>query len=139
MKPRYYLDTSAYLAALLGEDGSASIAAAIAGSRMCSSVLLLVEATRNIVRLARLRKLMPARSSQLLALVREDATRFALRDVTIELCLDPLVPTLRTPRSLDLVHLRTALKFHREQPLHGYLTNDAGQREAARELGLPVA
>jgi hypothetical protein len=138
VKARYYLDTSAYLAALLGEDGSASIGSTIAGSRMCSSVLLLVEANRNIVRLARLGKLPPARSTHLLALVREDASRFALRDVTLELCLDPIVPALRTPRSLDLVHLRTALWFHREQPLQGYLTNDAAQREAARELGLPV-
>jgi hypothetical protein len=139
MKPRYYLDTSAYLAALLGEEGSEPLAATIVGSSMCSSVLLLVEANRNVVRLARTGQLTPARSAEALAVIREDASRFVLRDVTLDLCLEPAMPALRTPKSLDLVHLRTALWFHRREPLHGYLTNDSSQRDAARELGLPVA
>jgi len=46
---------------------------------------------------------------------------------------------VRTPRSLDLVHLRAALWFHARQPLTRFATEDADQLQAARELGLPVA
>lgn len=138
MNPRLYLDTSAYLCALLDEEGAESICPRLVGGRMFSSVLLVIEANRNLVRLGRSGKLTPARLTDLLARVREDVGGFKLREVTLDLCVDPTLPALRTPRSLDLVHLRTALWFHRQEPLDGYLTNDAGQREAARELGLPV-
>ena len=59
-------------------------------------------------------------------------------DTTLDLCCDPTVPAVATPRSLDLAHLRTALWFHRQEPLHACLTLDASQAQAARELGLPV-
>jgi hypothetical protein len=138
VKPRLYIDTSAYLGSLLDEAGAAAITARLRGSRMYSSVLLVLEATRNLVRLAREGRLERARLPHLLDRVRDDARRFTLRDLTTDLCLDVAFPALRTPRSLDLVHLRTALWFHRQDPLDGYLTNDASQRESARELGLPV-
>jgi hypothetical protein len=48
------------------------------------------------------------------------------------------MPLVSTPRSLDLVHLRTALWFHRERPLSRFVSLDTAQNQAARELGLPV-
>jgi hypothetical protein len=34
-----------------------------------------------------------------------------LKDLSLDLCLDPSLQAISTPRSLDLVHLRTALWF----------------------------
>jgi hypothetical protein len=48
------------------------------------------------------------------------------------------MPVVSTPRSLDLVHLKTALWFHREGPLDRFLTQDQTQAAAAREMGLPA-
>ena len=135
---RAYVDTSAYLCLLLGEDGSTEVAAALAGARLHSSVLLVLEARRTLVRLARSGRLTPARMNDLLARLTNDVRSFALRELTLDLCADPALPALTTPRSLDLAHLRTALWFHRQQRLDAYVTRDDGQREAARELGLPV-
>ena len=50
---RLYLDTSAYLCILLGEDGSDRLSAETAGADLLSSVLLVLEAKRNLTRLAR--------------------------------------------------------------------------------------
>jgi hypothetical protein len=48
------------------------------------------------------------------------------------------MPAVATPRSLDLAHLRTALWFHALERIDRFVTMDAGQESAARELGLPV-
>ena len=136
---RLYVDTSAYLCVVLGEDRAAEMAKALDGAQLHSSVLLVLEARRNIVRLARLGYVPPARMNDLLAQVDDDMRAFTLRDVGLEICTDPTLPAVTTPRSLDLAHLRTALWFHRRQRLDGYLTLDEQQQGAARELGLPVA
>jgi len=49
-----------------------------------------------------------------------------------------LLPAVATPRSLDLAHLRTALWFHAAERIDRFLTMDAAQEAAAKELGLPV-
>jgi hypothetical protein len=48
------------------------------------------------------------------------------------------MPAVVTPRSLDFVHLRTASWFHARSPLTRFVTLDAAQAQAARELGLPT-
>jgi hypothetical protein len=68
----------------------------------------------------------------------KDLEVFALRDLTLDLCTDQRLPIVSTPRSLDLVHLRTALWFHEREPLKRFVTLDEQQRLAARELTLPV-
>ena len=50
---RIYLDTSAYLCILLGEAGSERLSKETASAELLSSVLLVLEATRTLVRLAR--------------------------------------------------------------------------------------
>jgi hypothetical protein len=139
MKRSVYVDTSAYLCVLLGETGSAELAAALVDGQLHSSVLLVLEARRNLVRLARTGNLAASKLNDLLERVRQDATAFVLMDLTLDLCSDPTMPAVSTPRSLDLAHLRTALWFHRRAPLAVYLTCDEDQRRAARELGLPAA
>lgn len=139
MKRRVYVDTSAYLCLLLGEEGHADVAKQLAHARKHSSVVLVLEARRNLIRLARLAKLSSARLHELLDRLRSDCELFALRELTLDLCQDPTLPAVQTPRSLDLVHLQTALWFHRRDPLHAFVTRDEAQRLAARELGLPTA
>jgi hypothetical protein len=70
--------------------------------------------------------------------VEEDRSRFVLRDLTLDLCESNLLPAIATPRSLDLVHLRTALWFHATEPIDRFVTMDGSQHQAAKELGLPV-
>jgi hypothetical protein len=135
---RLYLDTSAYLCMLLAQKGGQQLSDETAKGILLSSVLLLVEARRSLVRLARERVITAAHYQGLLNRVEEDAGLLVLRDVTVDLCeLSPL-PSVLTPRSLDLVHLRTALWFHGEEKIDRFVTTDLAQQGAAKELGLPV-
>jgi len=135
---RIYLDTSAYLCMLLGEDGSDRLAAETCACELLSSVLLVLEARRNLIRLAREAVLSPDQYTACMEHLDVDTSALVLRDLTLDLCASNLIPAIQTPRSLDLVHLRTALWFHAIQPLDRFVTLDDPQREAARELGLPV-
>lgn len=137
MAARFYVDTSAYLCLLLGEEGSRELRRSLGSGRCLSSVLLVLETKRNLVRMSR-QGVLPAHVlPDLLDRVQEDVEAFALRELTLDLCLDVRLPLVSTPRSLDLVHLRTALWFHEVEPLTRFVTLDEAQRTAARELGLP--
>jgi hypothetical protein len=136
--PRLYLDTSAYLCILLGEEGSERLSAATEGAELLSSVLLVLEAKRNLIRLARDRALTADRYDTAIERLQQDTRRFVLRDLTLDLCQSIQVPAVVTPRSLDLVHLRTALWFDAMQKIDRFVTMDSSQEQAARELGLPA-
>ena len=135
---RYYVDTSAYLCILLGEDGWEPLAKELAGGEMLSSVLLLLEAHRNLIRLTREGTLTADQYAACAERVRGDREAFVLRDLTIDLCESAPMPAVASPRSVDLAHLRTALAWHADQPLTRFVTMDGGQRQAARDLGLPT-
>ncbi len=135
---RLYLDTSAYLCVLLGEDGSRRLSEETAGAEVLSSVLIVLEARRNLIRLARDGTVTAAQYKACMDRVEKDAELFVLRDLTLDLCASNLLPAVATPRSLDLAHLRTALWFHATEPIDRFVTMDASQAQAARELGLPV-
>jgi hypothetical protein len=135
---RLYLDTSAYLCVLLAEDGSARLSDETAAAELLSSVLLVLEARRNLVRLAREGTLTAAQYKTCLDRVGEDTDLMVLRDLTLDLCSSNILPAIATPRSLDLAHLRTALWFHAADPIDRFLTLDTAQQDAAKELGLPV-
>lgn len=135
---RVYLDTSAYLSILLGDKEAERLTEVVHGADMLSSVLLILEARRNLVRLARQGKLKPAHYEQCMERTDEDMARFELRDLTLDLCASHAVPPLATPRSLDLAHLRTALWFHAQSPIDRFVTLDATQAQSAKELGLPI-
>ena len=136
--PRLYLDTSAYLCILLGEDGSERLSKETDGAELLSSVLLVLEAKRNLIRLARDGTLTPDHYKLCLDRLEQDTNRFVLRDVTLDLCQSMTLPAVATPRSPDLAHLRTALWFHAAEKIERFATKDVPQEEAARELGLPV-
>jgi predicted nucleic acid-binding protein len=135
---RLYVDTSAYLCMLLDEDGADRLSADTAGAELVSSVLLVLETRRNLVRLTRDGALTPDQYKACLDRVDRDRELFVLRDLTLDLCESNLWPAIATPRSLDLAHLRTALWFHAEAPLSRFLTMDGAQAQAAKELGLPA-
>jgi predicted nucleic acid-binding protein len=135
---RLYLDTSAYLCLLLGEDGWERLSEDTAGAELLSSVLLVLEARRNLIRLAREGTLTPEQYKTCMDRVEEDTNVLVLRDLTLDLCESNILPAVATPRSLDLAHLRTALWFHAAEPVEHFVTKDASQRQAARDLGLPV-
>ena len=139
MMPRAYVDTSSYLAVLLGEEEAAATLKRLAGHILCSSTLLLVEAERNLVRLAREHVLTVEQFQRAMDQLRMDRELFIFRDVTIDLTLTGKFPLVRIPRSLDLVHLRTACWFAgEEEGLHRFETLDEAQAAAALEMGLPV-
>jgi len=135
---RYYLDTSAYLCMLLREQGSDALLRETTGAELLSSVLLILEARRNLVRLAREGVLHPGQYKECLTRVEADADFFLLSDLTLDICRSNVMPPVSIPRSLDLVHLRTALSFNAVEPIDRFLTRDESQRQAAEELGLPV-
>jgi hypothetical protein len=137
-RPRLYLDTSAYLCILLSEDGWEALSRETSGADVLSSVLLVLESKRNLVRLGREGTLTPDQYQICLDRVDADTRRFALRDLTLDLCSSTVLPALATPRSLDLAHLRTALWFHAVEPITRFVTTDSPQELAAKELGLPV-
>jgi hypothetical protein len=136
--PRLYLDTSAYLTLLVHDPGWERLSDETAGAQLLSSVLLLLETKRSLVRLARDGVLRPDQYKVCVERVDSDARMFTLRDLTLDICSSNVMPAVSTPRSLDLAHLRTALSFHTAEPLDRFVTLDVSQEEAARELGLPV-
>lgn len=135
---RLYFDTSAYLCILLAEEGADRLSEESEGAELLTSALLLLEARRNLIRLAREGTLKADRYKVCMDRVEQDAALFAIRDLTIDLCGAHPLPAVATPRTLDLAHLRTALWFHADRPLDRFVTTDAAQQAAAKELGLPV-
>lgn len=135
---RLYLDTSAYLCVLLAQEGSETLSKETVGAQLLSSVLLALESRRNLVRLAREGRLTGQQYKEAAERMETDLNLFVLRDLTLDLCLSNVLPPVAIPRSLDLAHLRTALWFNAIEPIDRFMTMDASQEQAARELGLPV-
>ncbi|MGH7392814.1 MAG: hypothetical protein ACREM3_25680 [Candidatus Rokuibacteriota bacterium] len=135
---RYYVDTSAYLCVLLGETGWNAIVRLLDGGQLLSSSLLALEAERTLVQLSRAGRLSAVDLENAVDRLGSDLSQFALRDLTLDLCRSRVMPIVSTPRSLDLAHLRTALWFHEREPLTRFVSLDAAQTQAARELRLPL-
>lgn len=138
MAKRLYIDTSAYLCILLGEAGHEKLRRQVTGAELLSSVVLVLEAGRNLVRLSREGILTLADFRKCVSIFENDVQQFLLRDLTLDLCGSMMMPVVSTPRSLDLAHLRTALWFHQQERLTRFVSLDEVQLLSARELGLPV-
>ena len=138
MAERYYLDSSAYLSMLLGEEAGPDIERRTSGAEVFSSVLLVLETTRTLVRLSRERQISGREHASAMERLQQDLEVFDLCDVSLALCRSSTFPAVTIPRALDLAHLRTALMYHAEGPLTAFLSLDERQLLAARELGLPI-
>src|SRR5438093_10897084 len=130
---RVYVDTSAYLCMLLAQEGSDQLHKETIGAQLLSSVLLVLETRRNLVRLAREGHLEPEQYKKTIERLEQDLELFILRDLTLDLCHSNVLPAVTTPRSLDLAHLRTALWFHAGERINRFITMDEAQQEAAKE------
>jgi hypothetical protein len=139
MSRRLYLDTSAYLCILLGEEGHETLLRETSGAAMLSSVVLVLETGRNLVRLSREGIISADDFQKCMTAFGNDMQQFLLRDLSIDLCESLTMPVISTPRSFDLAHLRTALWFHQQEKIDGFITLDHSQSLSARELGLPVS
>jgi hypothetical protein len=71
---------------LLGEDGAERLSAETAGAELLSSVLLVLETRRNLVRLAREGTLPASQYEACRDRADEDRQLFVLRDLTLDLC-----------------------------------------------------
>ncbi len=131
-----YVDTSLYLGILLGESEARPAVKLLSKKILCSSVLLLIETERNLVRLSRENILSSLGYRRAINQLQEDKEKFVLKDVTIDLCLTGRFPPVKLPRSSDLIHLRTALWYHENGGLDAFLTLDIHQRESAQDFGL---
>ena len=109
---------------LLREDDSDVLVRETTGAELLSSVLLILEAKRNLVRLTREGALKPEQYKECLGRVDADAEFFLLCDLTMDICGSNVMPAVSTPRSLDLVHLRTALSFNSVEPIDRFITSD---------------
>jgi hypothetical protein len=138
MTKRLYLDTSAYLCILLGETEHEKLLRETTGAELLSSVMLVLETNRNLIRLSREGVLSPTDFQNCIAALHSDMEQFFLRDLTLDLCNAITMPVVSTPRSLDLAHLRTALWFHQQKKLDRFVTLDTSQAMSALELGLPI-
>jgi hypothetical protein len=135
---RLYIDTSAYLCMLLAQQGSERLVKETSGAELLSSVILVLEARRNLIRLAREARIRPEEYKSCIDRLEQDLGLFLLRDLTLDICQPSVLPAVATPRSLDLVHLRTALWFHVSEKIDRFVTMDSSQEHAAKELGLPI-
>ena len=138
MPARFYLDTSAYLGIVTGDERAAGLAKELRGAAWLSSVVFVLEVQRNLVRLAREKILSADDYVACSERLRRDLRGFCLRDATLDLCQPAAMPGAMLPRSLDLLHLRTAEWFHEQEPLTRFVSLDRSQNQAARELGLPA-
>ena len=138
MSTRLYVDSSAYLALVLRNPGFEKISDELDGQSLLSSVLLIAEVERCFMYLSRQGKLTSNEMLDMRARFAEDLEYFALRPVTLELASESVMPSVTTPRTLDLLHLRTALSFHRADPIRRFVSRDKQQITGARGLGLPV-
>lgn len=91
---------------LLGEEGGARLSKETDGAELLSSVVLMLETRRNLIRLAREGALKPNMYKTCLERVDQDTSLFVLRDVTLDLCQSYPLPAVTTPRSLVLAHAR---------------------------------
>lgn len=123
---------------LLAQEGSERLSKETVGAQLLSSVILVLETRRNLVRLARQGRLELEQYKNCIGRLEQDLSLFLLRDLTLDLCHSNTLPAVATPRSLDLAHLRTALWFHAAEKIDRFVTMDTSQEQAAKELGLPV-
>ncbi len=135
---RVYLDTSAYMALLLGETQASAVNRRAKKRTLCTSVLLFVEAERTLVHLVRGGRLSANRFESAFVRLGDDVDLFLLRDITMDLCLSKRFPLARTPKSADLIHLRTAEWFLQNGGLDDFVSLDDSQNRAATDMGLPI-
>ena len=105
MKPRVYIDTSAYLGILLEQPSGNKHKKQSDSWTLCSSTLLILESERNLVRFSREKKISEKACQRAMEQLKADVDTLILRDFMLELCLTGTFPAILTPRSVSYTHL----------------------------------
>lgn len=100
--------------------------------------MLFLETLRNLIKLTREKVFTKKDYAKLRDRVIADKELFSIKNVDADICFDDHFPAVSLPKSLDLIHIRTALWFQEnDQPLQ-FLTLDVSQRQSAKEMGLEI-
>jgi predicted nucleic acid-binding protein len=135
-----YADASAVLAWLLEEPRGEETAAILdAASAVVSSELTLVECDRALLRRSGEAAITEAGRAQLSARVAAAATEWTLLALSAPILLRARLPFAGLPvRTLDAIHLASALEGRSAVPGLAILSLDDRMRRAARSLGFGV-
>ena len=138
---RIYAESSAVLRWLLGHPDAAEVQSALASaSSVVTSALTSVEVSRCLRRLIALRQISDPDRDRVLATYAAAAKHWkvhAISDSVIGRAADPF--PIEPVRSLDAIHLATAVQYDREIPIGGFLSTDVRVRDNAVALGFAVA
>ena len=136
-----YLETSALLAWLLGEPRSGEVAAAVDGAdEVVSSVLTVTEAARGLLRAEQLGRLTAVERLELRGVLERLHPQWLLMEVTAKVRGRAAEPFPGEPvRTLDAIHLATALELRRAWPELVVASLDRRVRAGAVGLGLGLA
>lgn len=121
-----YAETSAVLAWLLGDESRLRARRVVdSADQVVTSVLTLVEVTRGILRAANEQRVAAVDASRLRGLLARTTTAWELMEITPEIRVRAGEPFPVEPvRTLDAIHLATALQFARALPELSVLTFD---------------
>jgi hypothetical protein len=138
---RLCLETSAVLTWLLGEPRSAEVLSLTRNARhIATSVLTVIETQRALVRAETLKLLSPAEAQKLRGLVARSRRAWYLMEVSEEVQdLAGKEFPVEPVRTLDAIHLSTALVFLRAFPGLSLLSYDQRILQNARALGINCA
>jgi predicted nucleic acid-binding protein len=136
-----YVETSAVLAWLLGDEARLLTRRVVdSADQVVTSVLTLLEATRGILRAANERRVTAVEASLLNGLLARTATAWELLEITPGIRIRAGEPFPVEPvRTLDAIHLATALQFARAFPSLSVLTFDERIVVNLEPLGLSRA
>jgi predicted nucleic acid-binding protein len=123
----FYLDTSAATKLVLDEPESDDLRAHLGASQLASSQLTITELSRAVLR----------RSSGARAQLEQALATLFLISLSVERLTQAATLPPPTLRSLDAIHLATALSVREE--LDAFVAYDRRLLDAASGLGLPVA
>ena len=135
-----YLESSAVLSWLLDEPSAPAVIASItAAERLLASVLTVVECDRALLRAAASGRILEAEAAKRRGQLETAARRWTIAAVLREHVDRARQPFPREPvRTLDALHLATALHFQRELSELSVLALDGRVRENAEALGLAI-
>jgi predicted nucleic acid-binding protein len=137
-RKKIYLDTSAFLCFLLNETGHEKIDRVIKNSLLYSSSFMILETERTLVHLCREKKIKTQDYDAIYPAAQVCIKSMAFYELTVDLCSNQDFPAIKTPRSADLVHLRTAKWLIENAGVDGFLSVDRHQLESAREMKIPI-
>ena len=136
-----YAETSAVLGWLLGEKGALKPAAVIdSADKVVTSALTVLEASRGLLRAVGQRRVTSAAAGSLKGLLAQAAAQWDLMEITAEIRARAAEPFPAEPvRTLDAIHLVTALEFAKIYPAVSILSSDSRILANLEPLGLTPA